>query len=215
MAADLAQLATDERRDLADFLAVLGADQWSALSLCSEWNVSDVVAHIISYDELSVTGIVGAFVQGHFKPQRINQNRLEHYRDRSPDQLLTLLSAHLEPRGFTAWFGGGIGLSDCVIHHQDIRRALNQPRQIPAERLLPVLKIAMTAPVLPARHNAKGLRFSATDLDWNTGTGPEVTGPAEAILMTLAGRTDALADLAGPGLQTLQSRLQPASTRTR
>ena len=38
---------------------------------------------------------------------------------------------------------------------------------------------------------------------WSHGTGPEVTGPAEAVLMALAGRVEALEDLDGPGAEIL------------
>ena len=149
MAADLGRPATDERCDLAVFLASLSPDDWARPSLCTEWSVRDVVAHILSYDELGIAGLAGAFVRGRFSPERINIQRLAVYVEHRPEQLLTLLGSHLEPRGFTSWFGGGM-LSDCVIHHQDIRRALNRPRSIPAERLRPVLDIALKAPVLPA-----------------------------------------------------------------
>ena len=105
-------------------------------------------------------------------------------------------------------FGGGIALTDGTIHHQDIRRALNVPRTIPPERLIPVLNFALGAPTLPAKKNSKGLRLTATDIDWTTGDGPDITGPGEALLMAVAGRTDSLSELTGPGLEILKPRLQ-------
>ena len=55
----------------------------------------------------------------------------------------------------------------------------------------------------------------ATDLGWTSGKGPDVEGPAEAILMAIAGRPAALDDLSGSGLSTLATRMpatpQPAS----
>ncbi len=45
-------------------------------------------------------------------------------------------------------------------------------------------------------------------MDWAAGSGPEVTGPAESILMTIAGRTSALPELAGEGVATLGDRLR-------
>ena len=47
----------------------------------------------------------------------------------------------------------------------------------------------------------------ATDLEFTRGDGPEVTGPAEAILLAATGRSVALEDLDGEGVVTLRSRM--------
>ena len=78
---------------------------------------------------------------------------------------------------------------------------------MPAHRLAPVLDFALGAPTLPAKKNAKGLSLTATDIDWSFGEGQEVTGPGEALLMTIAGRPDGLGELSGPGLPTLHQRV--------
>ena len=46
-------MAHDERAELVDLLVTLTHDQWDAPTLCTRWQVRDVVAHIFSYDELS------------------------------------------------------------------------------------------------------------------------------------------------------------------
>jgi len=43
-------MATAERTDLADFLVTLTPEQWEAPSLCEDWRVRDVVAHVMSFD---------------------------------------------------------------------------------------------------------------------------------------------------------------------
>ncbi|HVA74754.1 MAG TPA: hypothetical protein VNF71_09340 [Acidimicrobiales bacterium] len=88
-----------------------------------------------------------------------------------------------------------------------MRRPLGIRRQIPAERLLCALPFAVTAPPLRGFWNARGVRLVATDLDWSRGAGPEARGPAEAVLMVLAGRRGVAADLTGPGASILQRRL--------
>ncbi len=201
------ELAAAERRDLADLLGTLTAEQWNAPSLCEGWTVRDVVAHLISYEELGYPGIAGTLVRAGFRPGRMNELRSEAYRDRTATQLVGILQAHERPRGFTAAFGGAIGLTDCVIHHQDIRRPLVLPRAVPEERLVEALGFSLRAPVLPSKKNVAGIRAVATDLDWQHGDGPEVTGPGEALLMALAGRADALSELAGPGLPMLADRV--------
>ncbi len=65
----------------------------------------------------------------------------------------------------------------------------------------------MTAPPLRGFWNARGVRLVASDLDWSWGKGAEARGPAEAILMILAGRRSVADELTGPGASTLQERL--------
>jgi hypothetical protein len=103
--------------------------------------------------------------------------------------------------------GGAIGLTDGMIHQQDIRRPLGLPRTIPAERLVPALRTALFAPTLLGVVRVRGVRLVASDLDWSFGRGPEVRGPAEAILMTVAGRQAAVGELSGPGQPQLARRV--------
>lgn len=137
------------------------------------------------------------------------------YWDHGSDDLVRLLRSHLQPRGLTAAFGGGIGLTDCLIHHQDIRRPLGLPRTIPAERLVEALSFSLRAPVLPSKRNVAGVRVVATDIGWQHGDGPEIRGSGEAILLALAGWAPAVNDLEGPGVGTLAARVAPANGAVR
>ena len=57
-------MARAERDDLAEFLATLTPQQWATASLCTKWTVKDVVAHLISYEELGTMGLIKRFVKG-------------------------------------------------------------------------------------------------------------------------------------------------------
>ncbi len=208
---DLLVLAQAERADLLTLLRSLDDAQWHTPSLCQPWRVREVAIHVVSYDELSTPSLVGAFLRGALRVARVNEVALKRYATLEPDDIIDLVSRNLRPRGLASGFGGGIALTDGTIHQQDIRRALGLPRTIPTERLRSVLDFALTAPTLPARRNVKGLRLVATDLDWSTGDGPQVTGPGEALLMSVTGRPHALGELAGPGASTLRSRVQPGA----
>jgi hypothetical protein len=101
-------------------------------------------------------------------------------------------------------------LAAYLIHHQDMRRPLGMPRSIPPEWLRGVLDWLVSLPAIPtvgSPARAKGLRLVATDAGWSRGEGPEVSGPGEAVMMALAGRRVALADLDGPGRAILAERL--------
>src|ERR1700758_780874 len=198
-------MARAERADLAEFLATLTPADWEAPSLCSKWSVKDVVAHVISYEELGTLGLLKRFARGWIV--RANQVGVDEFAALSPQQLLEFLRSHLQPRGLPAGFGGMIALVDGMIHHQDIRRSLGRPRIVPADRLQRGLGLVAGNPRLGAGRRIRGLRLRANDIDWEHGRGPEVSGPGEALLMAMAGRPAAIADLAGPGLDTLAARL--------
>jgi uncharacterized protein (TIGR03083 family) len=114
------------------------------------------------------------------------------------EQLVARVRTHAVPRAITTMFDSAIALTDGLIHHQDIRRALGHPRTVPQERLVAALNFAPRARALPAPATVRDLRLVATDVNWTHGTGPEVNGPGEALLVAIAGRKQALADLTGP-----------------
>ena len=97
-----------------------------------------------------------------------------------------------------------------VIHHQDMRRVLGIPRVVPEERVRAALDVVLTprgSTNLGSCDRAARLRLQADDINWSWGSGPEVTGTAEAILMAVAGRPAALADLSGKGVAVLAGRV--------
>ena len=201
-------LARQERTDLADFLSTLSSEQWDAPTLCEDWRVRDVVAHVISYDEITLLGAVARMARAGFSLDRSNALGLSASRD--PGELLDALRRHLTPRGLTAGFGGRIGLLDCTIHHQDIRRPLGMPRDIPAERLRHALGFLPRAIALGTPRRIRGLRLVAEDIDWAHGSGPEIRGTGEAVLMATAGRRCALDEVTGPGVAVLAGRVRAA-----
>ncbi|HEX4247505.1 MAG TPA: maleylpyruvate isomerase family mycothiol-dependent enzyme [Pseudonocardia sp.] len=204
---DVRRLAREERADLADLLATLSPEEWEARTLCDRWRVHEVVAHMVSYDELDTRGLLRRLAEGRLHPDRANAVGVAEYASRSPESLLALLRGHLEPRGLTSGFGGRIGLVDAIIHHQDIRRPLGRPREIPAERLRPALSFAMVAPPIRGFWRTRGLRLVATDLDWAGGVGRHVEGPGEALLLAIAGRRGVVEQLSGPGQPVLAARI--------
>lgn len=203
----LMDLARAEREDLLVLLEGLSPEEWRAPSLCAGWTVHDVVAHVLSYEELGVRQLARRFASGSFLTSRVNAVGLAEYRARSPEELVALLRRHLTPRGLTAGMGGAIGLTDGMVHQQDIRRPLGRPRVIPAERLVPALWTALFAPVVRGVVRTRDVRLVASDLDWAFGRGPEVRGTGEALLMAVAGRRGLAGELTGPGADRLLRRI--------
>lgn len=200
--------ARAEREDLLELLEGLEPEQWRAPSLCPGWTVRDVVAHVLSYDELGPRQLASRFARGLFLVDRVNAVGQSENAERSPTELVELLRAHLTPSGLTAGMGGAIALTDGLIHQQDIRRPLGRPRDIPADRLVPALRTTLFGPVLRGVLRVRDVRLVATDIDWSFGRGPEVGGTAEALLMAAAGRKAVVTELSGPGVPRLAPRLR-------
>lgn len=199
--------ARAERSELADLLDTLTAEQWETPTLCEGWRVRDVVAHAVSYDEIGLAGLVRRLAAGWLDPDRANAIGVAEYVGKEPAELVAILRAHLTPSGLPAAFGGAIGLTDALIHHQDIRRPLGLPREVPADRLRAALPLALFGPPIRGVLRVRDVRIAATDLDWSFGRGPLVEGPAEALLLAVAGRRGVIGELSGPGVERLAGRI--------
>jgi hypothetical protein len=78
---------------------------------------------------------------------------------------------------------------------------------VPVDRLERILPLVPGNPRLGAGRRIRGLRLQATDVDWQHGSGPEVKGTGEALLMAMTGRQVALKELTGPGQATMAQRM--------
>jgi uncharacterized protein (TIGR03083 family) len=198
--------AERERAELAELLEGLSLEQWETQSLCADWTVREVVAHLLSYEGLGLRDVVARLVRGRMMLGRVNAETLRDHDQATPEELMQRLRQFPRPTGLTAARGGAVGLVDALIHQQDIRRPLDKPRVIDPDRLRYALSFTVTAPPLRGFWKVRGVRVVATDLDWAHGRGPEARGPGEAVLMALAGRRGAADDLAGPGSDVLRRR---------
>jgi hypothetical protein len=102
-------------------------------------------------------------------------------------------------------------LGEIVVHTGDILFPLGQARAISPEAMTACLEMYKTTgfPV-GTKKRIDGLRLVATDTDWSSGAGPEVTGPALPLLLAMTGRAPAVDALSGAGLATLRSRMAAA-----
>lgn len=202
--ATLRRMVEDEQGEFVALLRGLTPGQWAAPSLCRRWSVRDVVIHIANHIHTPDLQRTAQLVRAGLSPTR----HLKPYRDKSNDDLIDWLASPPTLRGR---FNMRTQLAELTIHQQDVRRPLGIDRPIPAQRLLVLLDAGLTplgsGAVASARTRAKGLRLTATDIGWSTGTGPEVRGPGEAIYMAINGRGHALQNLSGEGLNVLAGRV--------
>ena len=195
-----------EREDLAQLLESLTPDQWDTQSLCSEWKVRDVVAHLTSATE-SPMGFMGPLVASGFNFNKASAKDAKRRGGAPPAELLKQFRAAIPSERTPPFAKPTTVLADTMVHAQDIRRPLGIPRQIPADRFREVAEYAKGIGFpMGTKKRIAGLTLKATDLDWSTGSGPVVEGTGEALLMMMGGRKSALDDLSGEGKQTLVSR---------
>jgi len=196
-----------ERAALADDLAGLGAEQWRHNTLCGEWDVEQVVAHLTAAASLNQRQWLRSMLGARFRPDVHNQRRLAEHRGRTPaetlDRFRAVITSTTAPSPHTPAY-----LGEVVVHAQDIRQPLGLVRTPGVDALTPVADFfARRDFTVRSRTLVAGLELRADDGPFAAGTGPLVTGSTLALVMAMAGREPYLAELDGPGVPALRSRL--------
>jgi uncharacterized protein (TIGR03083 family) len=208
---ELVEMIAVERREMADLIGSLTEDQLGTPSLCGEWTVRDVAAHL--YAAVSrPRGVLLLLFRNGFRLHRANAQLARELGRRPVAEIAAGLRDHAV-NNFRPPVVGYLGpLTDLQVHGQDIRRPLGiywQPDPVRVRVSLDFLVGGRAFGFVPGKR-AAGLRFEATDLAWSWGEGPTISGTAEALMLALCGRTVVLPELAGDGVATLERRLAPA-----
>ncbi|MEV4350683.1 maleylpyruvate isomerase family mycothiol-dependent enzyme [Actinoplanes sp. NPDC049596] len=199
-----------ERRRTADLLESLTPAQLAVRSLCGEWTVREVAAHLLAAVEAPRGATLSAMMRSGFRVHRANALLAQSIGRLPVEEIAGGLRRNAENE-FKAPIVGYPGqLTDLLVHGQDIRRPLGLPHGLPLDSLRIALDFLTTGrPVgFTKKSWLTGLRFTAGDLDWSFGDGPLVTGPAEALMMAMTGRRIVLGELDGPGVRVLANRLE-------
>jgi uncharacterized protein (TIGR03083 family) len=203
-------LTTSNRLMIADILETLDDTQWDQPTLCTGWTVRHLAAHWV---QPMLVGF-GRFFLTALRYRGNTDKTVDHHTRRLARkpraELIALLREHAEDRVNPPRVGPMGPFAETCIHLRDVARPLGLPADVPIEHwriLLDYLTSPKVAPALVPPGRLDGLNLTATDTDWSSGSGDLVTGPIEAIGMAAAGRPAALADLRGPGLDSLAARL--------
>lgn len=199
----------DERRQLADLLTGLNAAQQAAQSLCERWSVHDVAAHLITPLVVSIPRFAVTMLACRGDFDRANVRMTRQQARRPFDEVVDVLRRKADTRFTPPGAGPEAPLTDVLVHGLDIRWPLGLARDVPGDRMRTSLTYLTGTPPrgLVPRGALDGLRLEADDLDWAHGSGPTVRGAADALLLSITGRTAALGQLSGDGLPTLHDRL--------
>jgi uncharacterized protein (TIGR03083 family) len=209
---DVVSMIADERLRMAELVESLKPGELNTPSLCAGWTVHEVAAHLCSPWHLGARRILPAVVRHGFRVHRANAELVRELAGGlTADEIGRELRANAR-FVFDPPVVGPLGqLTDLQVHGQDICRPLGLTRDLVPERMLPSLEFLLSAKARGSfvpRGRLDGLRFIATDLDWEGGQGLLVVrGSGEALLLALTGRPVVLDELSGSGVAALRARI--------
>lgn len=196
-----------ERARLADLLSTLETEQWALATLCADWTVEQVVAHLTAAASTGKWAWIRSIVRAGFDPAKHNARLLERRLGGSPEETLAKFrdssALTIAPtKDFAAFLG------EVIVHGQDIARPLELDLTPGAEVTVEVARyFAAKDFAVNSKTLVKGLKLSAADADFETGSGPEVTGRVLDLVMAMAGRPESLTELTGGGVAELWRRM--------
>jgi uncharacterized protein (TIGR03083 family) len=204
------QVIAAQRRSLADLLDELSDEQWRHPSLCDGWTVRDVAAHL-TLQQLGLRDLMGTILSWRGTMDRTIQHAArQRAASWSTDQITAELRATADSRRHTLGVTELETMTDIMVHSQDIVLPLGLRLDLPPDAAAASASRTLAMrwpPPLPAVRIVRRFRLVATDLSWSAGTGPLVTGPISALLLTSCGRTVALPQLTGDGVPELTAAL--------
>jgi uncharacterized protein (TIGR03083 family) len=195
-----------ERADMADTWGGLSTEQWAAPSWCHGWSVQDTAGHILAAAEQTPLHFYRELAAAGFRFNVFTDRGAKRLAVLSPDELVQRLRARSTttnhpPAPVIAMLG------EIIVHGEDIRRPLGLDHQCPAAALVAVAdNYKKTNILIGSKRRISGLRLRATDCDWTSGDGPQISGPLISLILAMAGRSEALGDLDGEGKPVLAAR---------
>ena len=196
-----------ERERLIEDLRILTAEQWRTPSLCPEWNVHQVLAHLVALTKQTPPKFFGKFAASGFRFNTMVAKDIAREGSGTPAETLAELAAHVDdttapPGPVDSWIG------EVVVHGADIRRPLGLAYSPPVATTRQVADLYKNSNLLiGSKSRIVGVRLVASDSDWTHGSGPEVRGPMLSLVQAMTGRRIAVSDLNGDGVPTLMARM--------
>ena len=203
-----------QRGAIVRLLENLTEDEWRRPSLCEGWTVRDVAAHL-TLQQLTVVDFVRMVVRHRGGVNTIIRESSRDRARRPTQELIADLRGMIGSRRHNVGITPLEAMIDLLVHGQDIAVPLQRDLPMPPDAAAAgASRMWSTRGTGKARVFADvpldGFRFSATDTEWSSGSGPEVRGPISAILLLLAGRRAGLSRLEGDGAEELRRRVAHA-----
>jgi uncharacterized protein (TIGR03083 family) len=196
-----------QRGALTDQLEELSDDEWRQPSLCAEWTVRDVAAHL-TFQHMRVGRALRDVARARGNLDRAVRDATAAKAALPTAALIAEIRGHIGSRRHVPFMTDREALIDVLVHSQDIMLPLGRRHDMPAHAAVACATRIWSRPWLfRAMKPLRGYAFTATDADFRAGDGPAVEGPVDAILLLMTGRPVGLPRLSGPGADELR---QPA-----
>jgi uncharacterized protein (TIGR03083 family) len=195
-----------ERQSLADEVAELTPEQWHAHTMCGDWDVHDVLAHLVSAAKMTPPKFAVRFAAAGFNFDKFAGKQVKIEGAGGPQATLAAFRAVQQrttapPGPKDTWLG------EAFVHGADIRRALGIRHEYPLPFVARTVEFySKSNAIIGGRDRIAGLTLTASDTEFAIGDGPVVEGPVLSLLLAASGRKAALDDLTGPGVDTLRTR---------
>ena len=195
-----------KRAALATDLADLTDEQWTTPSLCTEFTVRQVLAHLTAGASLNPVQWLAGVIRCRFDFDKMVAMRLAEQLGATPAETLgrfrsVITSTTKAPLPAVAILG------ETIVHAEDIRRPLGVQRDYSITTVTQLASYYQGSDlVVPAKRRITGLRLQASDGPFATGSGPLVSGSTLALIMAMTGRVTYCDELDGDGVATLRAR---------
>lgn len=194
----------------------LTAEQWHTGSLCTEWRVEQVAAHLTAAANTGTWAWVRSITGAGFNADRHNARRLARHLGRTPEETSERFRDSVRltvapTKDDAAWLG------EVIVHGQDIARPLGITL-VPDPGGVREVALFFAAKdfAVKSRSLVRGLALDATDAAFTSGSGPGVRGRLLDLVMAMAGRADYWKELEGDGVAELRRSLpEPQSGKRR
>ena len=194
-----------ERTSMYEMLQTLSEEEWNRDSLCEGWRVRDVATHAHLLVTIKPLRAVVGVVLNRGNINRFMASYVPQLGNRPTEEILAswaevATSTKIPPTTKKVEI-----TLDCFVHRHDICVPLGREVSTDPERLRWMADgmVAAKNPILSGPR-VEGLQLIATDIDWHYGTGPEIKGPAAALILAGCGRTALHDQLEGSGLDELR-----------
>lgn len=196
-----------ERSRLAEVLDRLDSEQWASVSLCSNWTVEQVVAHLNAVANTGTLAWFRSIVRARFNANRHNERLLKRYLGgnygTTLEEYLRSIPLTIAPtKDYAAYLG------EVIVHGQDIAEPLSIEITPEPESVAAVARFFATKDfAVNSRTLVRGLQLEADDHAFMSGDGPLVRGKLLDLVMALAGRRNYVEKLHGDGVIELRRRV--------
>lgn len=155
----------DERAALAADLQGLSDDRWRTTTLCSNWSVADLLAHITATARITPASFFAKLLASGLSFERMQAKDIAREAAGGPAATLarfdSVISSKKHPPGPPQTM-----LGETIVHAEDIRRSLGIPHAYPMEAVVTVADFYKGFNlVLGTKRRIAGLRLEATDTE--------------------------------------------------